>query len=297
MLSCFWFSNISSWPYLSLWTLCNSMQLPTNLPLLALTDRPHSRAAERRCLAHRERVEAVVGLWQANRMRKSKLLLRRHASCFALGTAQTDIVCNNTHASSGSLHRQWRWIPLDPIHSWIPPKLSSVHWWRPVQYTTWSRRCIFSAVEGTRTCTSCNFPKTPKIWNDSQDQPFQPWNSIFGIKYWITNIWTRVLVFAQAIGCVSNRRSSALAVESNQPDYIGTRVARTVCVNRNICMRCSIQNAFSEVWWVLFSDANLGGLKCEHCKVPLLIKLCKKWETLSYYEDLPLCLRWVCVLD
>lgn len=35
-------------------------------------------------------------------MRKSKLLLRRHSSCFALGTVQTDTVCNNTCASSGS---------------------------------------------------------------------------------------------------------------------------------------------------------------------------------------------------
>lgn len=102
LLSCFWCSNVSSWPYLSLWTLRNSTQLPTDFPLLALTDRPHSCAAERRCLAHQEWVEAVVRLWQANRMRKSKLLLRRHSYCFALGTAQTDTVCNNTRASSGS---------------------------------------------------------------------------------------------------------------------------------------------------------------------------------------------------
>ena len=102
LLPCFWYSNISSWRYLSLWTLCNSMQLPTNLPLPALTDRPHSRAAERRCLAHQEWAKAVARLWQANRMRKSKLFLCRHSSCFALGTVQTDIVCNNTCASSGS---------------------------------------------------------------------------------------------------------------------------------------------------------------------------------------------------
>lgn len=94
--------NSSPWPYLSLWTPHNSMQLPTNPSLPALTDCLHGRAAERRSLAHQERAEAVVRLRQANRMSKSKLLVCHSSSCFAQATVQTGTVYDNRRASSDS---------------------------------------------------------------------------------------------------------------------------------------------------------------------------------------------------
>lgn len=54
-----------------------------------------------------------VRLCQGNTMSKSKLLLCRHSSCFALGTVQTDTVRNNTcilwqtHRQCGGDWSQW----------------------------------------------------------------------------------------------------------------------------------------------------------------------------------------------
>lgn len=112
--------NSSLWPYLSPWTPRNSMQLPANLPLPALTDCLHSHAAERRCLAHQERAEAVVRLWQADRMSKSKLLVRHCSSCFTLATVQTSTVYTNTFASSCS--PTGTVIQVDPTGSHSEPQ-------------------------------------------------------------------------------------------------------------------------------------------------------------------------------
>lgn len=157
--------NSSLWPYLSLWTPRNSVQLPTNLPLPALTDCLHSRAAERRCLAHQERAEAVLRLWQADRMSKSKLLVRHCSSCFALATLQTSTVFTNTLAFSGS--PTGTVIQLDPTGS------------------HWESQCMMEDLSGMlpgagdeswvqwrgeeHAPVAIFQKKNPKFWHDFQD--------------------------------------------------------------------------------------------------------------------------------
>lgn len=209
----------SPWPYLSLWTPHNSMQLPTNPSLPALTDCLHSRAAERRCLAHQERVEAVVRLWRANRMSKSKLLVCHSPPVLPKWLCRL-VLCTTADVYPLAVLQamQCTWMPLDPIQQQIPSELSSVHWWRPLQYNTWNRSCILSAVEGRRMCIGCNFPKKNlEFWNDFQDQPSQHWNTMTS-ECPFTDIWM-CACFTQGTVGMSNR-ISAFTTWYNQPDIM-----------------------------------------------------------------------------
>lgn len=97
-------------------------------------------------------------------MRTSKLLLHRQPFCFALGTVQTDTVCNNTCASSGSPAEGA--VEMDPtagscsVLDSTQVLLGAVMKTYPVQYL--SRRCTFSAVKGGRTGIRGNFQTSPK---------------------------------------------------------------------------------------------------------------------------------------
>lgn len=185
--------NSSLWPYLSPGMPRNSVQLPTNLLLPALTDCLHSRAAERRCLAHQERAEAVVRLWQADRMSKSKLLVRHCSYCFALTALQTSTVCTNMLASSGS--PTGTVIQLDPTGS------------------HWESQCVMEDLSGTLPGAR---DESWVHWRGEEHAPVailqkrtQNSGMIFRISFpsfetcfWhqcsITNIWVCVLLLACA---------------------------------------------------------------------------------------------------
>lgn len=201
--------NSSLWPYLSPGMPRNSVQLPTNLPLPALTDCLHSRAAERRCLAHQERAEAVVRLWQADRMSKSKLLVRHCSSCFALATLQTSTVCTNMLASSGS--PTGTVIQLDPTGS---------HWESQcVMEQEMNLECVGEEKNTHQLQFSKKEPKIPAWFSGSA---FPALKHVFGISvqsptsecacfFWPVQTW--------ATGCMRSR-SYAFTAQYNQPDCI-----------------------------------------------------------------------------
>jgi len=145
-------------------------------------------------------------------MRKPKLLRRRHSSCFALGTVQTDTVCNNTGASSGSPTDAT--VEMDPTGSCSA--LGSTQ--APLGALTLPGAGDASSVQWRQ--------EEPALVAAFQKPQYAEMILKISLSRFATVILAsntesatseHVSLFS-ATGCMSNR-SSALTGERNQPDY------------------------------------------------------------------------------
>lgn len=138
----------------------------------------------------------------------------------------------------------------------------------------WSRRCTFRAGDRDRTCICWKFPEILKFFSGS---------GFPALKLWV---WHQILshqrltmglfLHRQLVPWVAGALPSLCRAVLQNAQQSQTWVTHTVSVNRNICMGWTMQNKFSKVWGSvlqLYDRYKFRRIKCEHCKVLLLIKL------------------------